>query len=103
MNVLDPLSKKMPSNRPMDSMKPNLPKPKTMIDAGRQSAIKGIMDQGIDDPSKILSLLNYNDKNQKIGDYTLEEIMSLINTTKASATKSSPLPYGGEAQLPNAI
>jgi len=43
----------------------------------RRVAVLDLMTQGIIDPSEILNCLNYNEKGNKIGDFTLEEIKQL--------------------------
>ncbi len=47
---------------------------KKTIQSSRDSAIAGLVDQGITDPATLLNYLNFDDKGNRTGDFTLKEV-----------------------------
>lgn len=48
----------------------------------RDDAITGIVAKGVTDPATILNSLNYDDKGNRIGDYTLKEVSDALGNLK---------------------
>lgn len=59
------------------------------IQASRDSAVAGLFDQGVKDVPTLLNYLNYDDKGNKTGDFTAEEVAGTLNklTTRTEDTK----------------
>ncbi len=51
---------------------------KQLQQASRDSAIGGLMEQGITDPNQMLNYLNYDDEGNMIGDFTADEIAKTL-------------------------
>lgn len=51
---------------------------KAQIQASRDSAISGLLAQGVTDPNQILNYLNYDDNGNLIGDFTAKEVSDAI-------------------------
>ena len=47
---------------------------KQQIQASRDSAVGGLIEQGITDPAKLLNMLNFDESGKRIGDFTSKEI-----------------------------
>jgi hypothetical protein len=60
------------------------------IQSSRDSAIAGLIEQGITDPTQILNYLNYNDNGKLVGDFTAKEVGDAV----ASLMKSKTYPGG---------
>lgn len=55
------------------------------IQASRDTAIADLMTQGITNPSQILDYLNYDDKGNQVGDFTIKEVTdAMTSISKAS-------------------
>jgi len=54
--------------------------------ATRDSAIVGLMEQGVTDPTKILNTLNYSEDGKQIGDFTAQEVSETIKYLKENTT-----------------
>jgi hypothetical protein len=54
--------------------------------ATRDSAIVGLMEQGVTDPVQILNTLNYSEDGKQIGDFTAEEVSETIKYLKENTT-----------------
>lgn len=52
------------------------------ISASRQNAVQGLLDQGITDPNQMLNYLNFDEKGNKIGDFTADEVNNLLGSAK---------------------
>lgn len=50
------------------------------IQSSRDSAIAGLLQQGITDPVQMFNYLNYNDSGQKVGDFTLDDVFSTLES-----------------------
>jgi len=51
-----------------------------LITSSRQSAIIGLIDQGIEDPGQILQTINFDDSGKQVGDITLKEITDVLGS-----------------------
>lgn len=62
----------------------------TQIQSTRDNAIAGLVSQGVTDPAQLLDYLNYDEKGNLVGDFTLKEVATAISylTPKASANGS---------------
>ena len=56
----------------------------SMIQASRDGAIADLMVQGLTDPAEILSMLNYDDKGNLVGDFTSKEVGDAIKNLAPS-------------------
>lgn len=57
--------------------------------ASRKEAISGILNQGVTDANQILNYLNFNEKGEKIGDFTLDEVKGrMVEANMNPETKS---------------
>ncbi len=56
--------------------------------SSRDSAIADLISQGITDPTKLLDMLNYDEKGNLIGDISMEEISKVIESIKKSTNSS---------------
>lgn len=54
------------------------------IDSSRDSAIAGLYQQGITDPSQMLNYLNFDENDNRIGDFTSKEVVDALNNLKPS-------------------
>lgn len=60
------------------------------IQASRDSAIGGLLMQGVTDPNQMIQLLNYDDQGNQVGDFSAKEIqdtLATLNPDKASIQK----------------
>lgn len=53
---------------------------KSEMQASREGAILGLIDQGVTDPGQILNYLNYNDKGEMVGDMTLGDVATVVKS-----------------------
>lgn len=63
-------------------------KQKAGIQSGRDTAIAGLVTQGVTDPSEILQLVNFDEKGEQIGDFTAEEIGKTLESLSISGSKN---------------
>ena len=56
------------------------------MDVGRQSAILGIINQGISDPKQIFDLINFDEQGNQVGDISIDEIKKVITSSKITGT-----------------
>lgn len=60
-------------------------------EASRQGVVADLLNQGVTDPKQIVDAVNYDDKGNKIGDFTISEVQNRIN--KAKEANPLPNPY----------
>ncbi len=59
---------------------------KAQIKASREGAIAGVISQGITDPTQILGLINYDEKGNLIGDFSIKEITDTLKGLSPNGT-----------------
>jgi len=57
------------------------------IQASRDSAIADLISQGITNPAEVLNYLNYDDKGNLIGDFSMKEVTDTLNSGLAESRK----------------
>lgn len=67
------------------------------IQATRDSAVSGLLTQGVTNPAQILEMLNYDESGRLIGDFTAKEVADAVSNLVAS--KSYPGGIVGEYQF----
>lgn len=60
------------------------------VDNSRLQAVQGLMSQGVKDPNQMLNYLNFDETGKQIGDFTAEEVSSLM---AGGSQKQDPSTY----------
>lgn len=60
--------------------------------ASRDSAVAGLIGQGISDPRKLIDMLNYDDQGNMIGDFTADEISKTLKNLTVEGKDPKKLP-----------
>ena len=56
---------------------------KQLIQSSRDDAVASLISQGITDPLQLMGFLNFNEKGQKIGDFTFKEVYDISSKIKS--------------------
>lgn len=74
------------------------------IQASRESAISGLLNQGVEDPTEIAELLNFNEDGEQVGDFSLGEINKVIESAKKTNTEIEKMVVDlGKTGAPNEV
>lgn len=63
------------------------------IQSSRDNAIAGLVAKGVTDPAQLLNHLNYDDKGNQIGDFTLKEVATALGHLKTGASSNGSFKF----------